>query len=242
MATGTSVARWVTLAAAVADTTASRYPICWANHRLDAPACSASRQTSSISAVDEKPSKNTPTAINHSLHWVATRTVAAESADIVTGPVGVRHAALDATRLQRTVHGPLFTKCLLATATDIRQRHGQQQRGSEQQESEADRSPKENGPIAVGQDHGAAKIFLKHGAEHESEQQRGRLAVELAEAITDYAEYRHDDDVGGARTDRVCPDAAQDHDGREQIAVGHPQQAYPDSDQWQIEDHQHQVS
>src|SRR6516162_3738664 len=105
MATGTSVARWVTLAAAVADTTASRYPICWANHRLDAPACSASRQTSSISAVDEKPSKNTPTAINHSLHWVATRTVAAESADIVTGPVGFRHAPLDAPRLQRTVHG-----------------------------------------------------------------------------------------------------------------------------------------
>src|SRR5262249_58561457 len=85
----------------------------------------------------------------------------------------------------------LFTKCLLATATDIRQRHRQQQRGSEQQESEADRSPKENGPISIGQDHGAAKIFLEHRAEHESEQQRGRLAVELAEAITDHAEYRH---------------------------------------------------
>src|SRR6516225_3851333 len=105
MATGTSVARWVTLAAAVADTTASRYPICCANHKLDAPASSASRQTSSISAVDEKPSKNTPTAINHSLHWVATRTIAAEIADIVTGPVGFRHAPLDATRPQLTVHG-----------------------------------------------------------------------------------------------------------------------------------------
>src|SRR5213080_3420138 len=74
MAVGTSVTRWVTLAAAVAQTIASRYPMCWANHRLDAPASSAARQTSSISAVDEKPSKNTPTAINHSLHGVATRT------------------------------------------------------------------------------------------------------------------------------------------------------------------------
>src|SRR5437870_320103 len=41
--------------------------MCWANQRLVAPANSASRQTSSISAVDEKPSKNTPTGINHSL-------------------------------------------------------------------------------------------------------------------------------------------------------------------------------
>src|SRR5246500_3080888 len=105
MATGTSVALGVTLPAAAAETTASRYPICWANHRLDAPANSASRQTSSISAVDEKPSKNTPTAINHSLQWVATRTVPAEIADIVTGPKGFRHAPLDATRLQRTIHG-----------------------------------------------------------------------------------------------------------------------------------------
>jgi hypothetical protein len=103
MATGTRVTLWVTLAAAVADTTASRYPICWANQRLDAPASSALRQTSSISAVDEKPSKNTPTAINHSLHGVAARTVAAEIADIVTGPKGFRHAPLDATRLQRTI-------------------------------------------------------------------------------------------------------------------------------------------
>src|SRR5215471_3786088 len=216
--------------------------MCWANHRLDAPASSASRQTSSIWAVDEKPSKNTPTAINHSLHWVATRTVAAESADIVTGPKGFRHAPPDATRYSARFKGdPLFTKCLLATATDIRQRHSQQQGGSEQEESEAYRSPEENGPISVGQDHGAPKIFLEHRAEHESEQQRGRLAIELPEAIADHAEYRHDDDIGGARTDCVCPDAAQDHDGREQIAVGHPQQAYPDSDQWQIEDHQHQV-
>src|SRR5207237_4177826 len=91
---------------------------------------------------------------------------------------------------------PLFTKCLLATATDIGQRDRQQQRGSEQQESEADRSPKENGPISVGQDHGAPKIFLEHRAEHESEQQRGRLAIELPEAITDHAKYRHDNDVG----------------------------------------------
>src|SRR3954454_6639427 len=63
MAVGTSMTRWVTLAAAVAQTIASRYPICWANHRLDAPASSAARQTSSIPAVDENPSKNTPPGI-----------------------------------------------------------------------------------------------------------------------------------------------------------------------------------
>src|SRR5262245_62143372 len=37
--------------------------MCWANHRLDAPASSAARATSSISAVEENPSKNTPTGI-----------------------------------------------------------------------------------------------------------------------------------------------------------------------------------
>src|SRR5262245_33523110 len=37
--------------------------MCWANHRLDAPASSAARATSSISAVEENPSKNTPTDI-----------------------------------------------------------------------------------------------------------------------------------------------------------------------------------
>src|SRR5262249_35914162 len=122
----------------------------------------------------------------------------------------------------RFMGDPLFTKCLLATATDIGQRDRQQQRGSEQQESEADRSPKENGPIAVGRDHGAAKIFLEHWAEHEPEQQRCRLAVELAEAIANHAKHRHDYDVGGAGTYRVCPDAAQDYDSRKQIAVGYP--------------------
>src|ERR1700751_2708175 len=105
MATGTRVTRWVTLAAAVANTTASRYPICWANQRLDAPASSASRQTSSISPVDEKPSKNTPTTINHSLAAGETRAGAGEIDDIVTGPKGFRHAPLDATRLQRSIQG-----------------------------------------------------------------------------------------------------------------------------------------
>src|SRR6266851_2224830 len=41
--------------------------MCWANQRLVAPADSASRHTSSISAVEENPSKKTPTGINHSL-------------------------------------------------------------------------------------------------------------------------------------------------------------------------------
>src|SRR5712691_3132608 len=41
--------------------------MCWANQRLVAPANSASQHTSSISVVDENPSKNTPTGINHSL-------------------------------------------------------------------------------------------------------------------------------------------------------------------------------
>src|SRR5262249_47199233 len=72
--------------------------MCWANQRLDAPAISASQQTSSISAVDEKPSKNTPTAIKHSLQWVATRAVVAESADVVTGTAGFRHAPRHAIR------------------------------------------------------------------------------------------------------------------------------------------------
>src|SRR5712692_6466252 len=54
--------------------------MCWANQRLVAPASSAARQTSSISAVEENPSKNTPTGISHSLVktcYAASRTVCA---------------------------------------------------------------------------------------------------------------------------------------------------------------------
>src|SRR5262245_63892395 len=103
MAVGARVARWVTLAAAVAQMRASRYPMCCANQRLDAPASSASRQTSSISAVDENPSKNTPTDINKSL--VETRA---------------------ATTRASSYHGARsFAKGLLAAAADIRQRHRQ---------------------------------------------------------------------------------------------------------------------
>src|SRR5262245_6278467 len=101
--------------------------MCWANHRLDAPASSAARATSSISAVEENPSKNTPTGI--------------------------------------TI--PSFVKSFLASATDVRQRHSQQQCSREQQEGEADRPCDENRPVAVGQHHGAAKVFLQHRTEHE---------------------------------------------------------------------------
>src|SRR3546814_17287987 len=56
------------------------------------------------------------------------------------------------------------------------------------------------------------------------------------------AEYAALDHVTGLRADRVDAEAADEDDRREQQAVRHLPEAYPDADERQIDDDQHEIA
>ena len=110
------------------------------------------------------------------------------------------------------------------------------------QQAGRDRPRDEHAPVAARQQQRAPQVLFHHRPQDEAQQQRRRLAAQLDEHVADDAEDRHHPDVEGVVVGRVHADRAEQHDGREQPAVGNGQQLDPDADQRQVQDDQHQVA
>jgi hypothetical protein len=80
------------------------------------------------------------------------------------------------------------------------------------------------------------------GPEHEAQQQRRGLDLELDEGVADEAEERGHQHVGRRVADRVHADAAEQQDRGIEEAVLHGEQLHPDADQRQVEHHEQEVA
>jgi len=76
------------------------------------------------------------------------------------------------------------------------------------EKAQANRAIEENGRIPIRHEHGAPKIFLKHRAQDETEDQWSRLALELREYVTQHTDGCAEVNVHRAVVKAVMPNAA----------------------------------
>src|SRR4029079_10715858 len=103
----------------------------------------------------------------------------------------------------------LFLEGFLALDPDGGRGEHKQQSGSNDQEGQADRLLKENHGIATRDQQRAAQILLHHRSQHETENERRRLTVELERDVTEHREERHHERIERLAVDDVDADAAK---------------------------------
>src|SRR5690606_31618836 len=72
--------------------------------------------------------------------------------------------------------------------------------------------------------------------------QRCTFTFELGPYVTQQAKDSRHPDVEDVVVQRIDTDGAEDQNCREQYAIRHIQQLDPQTDQWQVQDDQHQIA
>ena len=135
---------------------------------------------------------------------------------------GIGLAELTCTRCRQ----PILEKPLRASAAG-RKQHQRKEYRRQNQKRETDRPRDENRRVSVGDLQSALEVLLDDRLQHESQQQRRRLAFPFDEQIADEAEDHQQEDIESAVADRVGADAHEYEDHRIEQAIGDLEQAAP---------------
>src|SRR4029077_8205670 len=116
------------------------------------------------------------------------------------------------------------------------------QQNAEADKDSTDRAFDEYQDVPAGDQHGAAKVFLKARPEHEPKQDRCRMKAKPEQHITENADDDRLTDLEHVVVGGIDADADEEQRARIEILVRNRQQLHPDPDQRHVEQDEHDVA